>query len=56
MLDSVGVCDDSEDCGVLLVFLLDSDGHGDVVELSCDALGSDFTRQEPFGENDDIAH
>jgi len=56
VLDAVGVCDDTEDGGVLLVFLLDSYGHGDVVELSCDALGSDFTRQEPFWENDNIAH
>jgi len=56
VLDAVGVCDDSKDGAVLLVFLLNSYRHGDVVELSCDALGSDLTRQEPFGENDDIAH
>ena len=48
MLDAVGVYDDTKDGGVLLVFLLDSYRHGDIVELACDALGSDFTCQETF--------
>ena len=54
MLDAVGVYDDTEDGGVLLVVLLDSYRHGDVVQLAGDALGSDFTCQETFGEDDDI--
>jgi len=56
VLDAVGVCDDSEDSPILLVFLLHCERDGDVVQLSCDALGPDLTRQEPFGEDDDVAH